>query len=153
MFKELFNAKRILYYVFICCVSFTSLVIIISVLNLSIDNSAKIQCIFIPEFFSVCFLISLFMFFTDKLIENCSKIISIITHITDITFWVFGLGGFVYDWFPLTPSGFGIAFGVLIGVYFVTCIIMYLFDKKWVDDVNKIIMKQRKVRQDGKKDN
>lgn len=153
MFKEMFSAKRILYYVFICCVSFTALVLILSVLNYGINHSSSVNYFYIIQYFSVCFLISLVMFFTDKLTENSSKLVNMITHITDITFCVFGLGGFVYGWFPLTALGFGIAFGILIGVYILTCVVMYLFDKKWVDDVNKIIMKQRKVRQDGKKDN
>ena len=54
MFKEMFSTKRILYYVFICCVSFTSLAVILSTLNFCIEISASIQYVYIIEWFSVC---------------------------------------------------------------------------------------------------
>lgn len=143
--------RNVLFYILICCVSYTICNILLSILNMAFNGFMEVAPYYLNlQEFSVCFLIAVLMFFTDRLTKNCSSLLGIIVSIADVTVSVFGLGIFVFHWFSINPLSLIIAFGVLLAVYFGTFPIIYLVDKKWTSDLNKILDQRKKEKTNGK---
>ena len=143
MLKKIFSFKRVIYYIIICCVSYTACSLILTAVNMYEDVSNALPLYVNLQYFAVCFLISMLMFFTDQLTENCTMPIAMLIQITDVSVVVFGLGGFVFGWFPLDAKWILPVFVILLLIYFATFAVIYFAEKKWTNDVN-IILKQRK---------
>ncbi len=151
MLKRLFSFKRIMYYIIICCVSYTACSLILTVFNMYEDDLNSLPLYVNLQYFAVCFLISLLMFFTDWLTEGCTTPLPMMIQITDVSIVVFGLGGFVFGWFPLDVKWILPVFVILLLVYFATYLVIYFTEKKWANDVNEILSKRKKEKKNENK--
>ena len=93
------------------------------------------------------------MFFTDQFTDGCTKPLAMLIQITDVSVVVFGLGGFVFGWFPLDAKWILPVFLILLSVYFATYIVLYFIEKKWINDVNIILKQRKKEKNDDEKNN
>ena len=83
------------------CVSFTAVVLVLNALHLA-GITDTMQGWILYELFLATTVISLLMFFTDKLpIEN--PVLQILLHLADVAVVVLGLGCGVFHWFPWEP--------------------------------------------------
>ncbi|MFQ9287601.1 MAG: hypothetical protein ACLR3X_05390, partial [Intestinibacter bartlettii] len=101
----------------ISCVSYTAVMIIISILNgMGISD---LNWIFNLELFVVTTLISLFMYIIDKLnIE--SQPVYMFLQIISVAISVLGIGGGIMKWFRWTLEYVSITTGIFVVVYLIT---------------------------------
>ncbi|MBR2177506.1 MAG: DUF3021 family protein [Clostridia bacterium] len=153
MLKKIFSFKRIMYYIIICCVSYTACSLILTTVNMFGDAFNSLPLYVNLQYFAVCLLISFLMFFTDQFTDGCTKPLAMLIQITDVSVVVFGLGGFVFGWFPLDAKWILPVFLILLSVYFATYIVLYFIEKKWINDVNIILKQRKKEKNDDEKNN
>lgn len=135
--------ERIKYYFSICCISFTILELILSTLNATISLMSSNLWINNIEMFAVCFCIAALMFFTDIFTKNFSKPLSIVIDLIDVSVPVFGLGGFIFHWFPIEWQSILMVFGVLTFVYLAVYGIMYINSVITSKSINQKIIKRK----------
>lgn len=135
--------KNFKYYLTICCTSFTVVTLILSVINISVDLMSSNTWMNNIELFIVCFFITMLMMFTDMLTKNSNIFLGILVHLVDVFVPVFGIGGFIFGWFPISWYWVGIVSGLLIVIYFSIYGIMLLQVKNTSDGINKKILERK----------
>lgn len=131
------------YYLTICCTSFTVVILILSVINICFDLMSSNMWINNIELFGVCFLITMLMLFTDMFTKNSNIFLVILVHLIDTFIPVFGIGGFLFSWFPISWYWIGIISSILIVIYFSVHGIMLLHIKSTSDGINKKILERK----------
>ena len=123
----------------ISCVSYTAVMIIISILNGM--GVTGLSWKFNLELFLVTTLISLFMYIIDKLnIE--SQPVYMILQILSVAISVLGIGGGVMKWFSWTLEYVSITTGVFVVVYFITYGVTFLINRITSEKINQKITEQ-----------
>ncbi|MBU5334869.1 DUF3021 family protein [Intestinibacter bartlettii] len=123
----------------ISCVSYTAVMIIISILNGM--GVTGLSWIFNLELFLVTTLISLFMYIIDKLnIE--SQPVYIILQILSVAISVLGIGGGVMKWFSWTLEYVSITIGIFVVVYLITYGVTFLINSITSEKINQKITEQ-----------
>ena len=120
----------------ISCVSYTAVMIIISILNGM--GVTGLSWIFNLELFLVTTLISLFMYIIDKLnIE--SQPVYMILQILSVAISVLGIGGGVMKWFSWTLEYVSITTGIFVVVYLITYGVTFLINSITTEKINQKI--------------
>ena len=123
----------------ISCVSYTAVMIIISILNGM--GVTGLSWKFNLELFLVTTLISLFMYIIDKLnIE--SKPVYMILQILSVAISVLGIGGGVMKWFSWTLEYVSITTGIFVVVYLITYGVTFLINSITSEKINQKITEQ-----------
>ena len=123
----------------ISCVSYTAVMIIISILNGM--GVTGLSWIFNLELFLVTTLISLFMYIIDKLnIE--SQPVYIILQILSIAISVLGIGGGIMKWFSWTLEYVSITTGIFVVLYLITYGVTLLINSITSEKINQKITEQ-----------
>ena len=123
----------------ISCVSYTAVMIIISILNGM--GVTGLSWKFNLELFLVTTLISLFMYIIDKLnIE--SQPVYIILQILSIAISVLGIGGGIMKWFRWTLEYVSITTGIFVVVYLITYGVTFLINSITSEKINQKITEQ-----------
>ncbi|MGN0536951.1 MAG: DUF3021 family protein [Acutalibacteraceae bacterium] len=135
--------QRIKHYLTIGCVSFTAVEIIVSVLNVCTDLMSSNIWAFNLEAFVVCLTIAVLMFFTDVLTYNLSQLLGILIQLTDVTVVVIGLGGFVFNWFPMKWNFLLLVLGIIFAVYIIVYGAMIFSTRVTSYQVNKKIIERK----------
>ena len=120
----------------ISCVSYTAVMIMISILNgMGISD---LNWIFNLELFVVTTLISLFMYIIDKLnIE--SQPVYMFLQIISVAISVLGIGGGIMKWFRWTLEYVSITTGVFVVVYFITYGVVFFINSITTEKINQKI--------------
>lgn len=146
---------RVKYYFSICCISFTILELVISVLHITGIFLGETTWMNNIEMFTVCFCIGILIFITDIFTKNTREgylnFFQILVHLFDVSLSVFGLGGLVFHWFSWEDI-LGV-FGILSFIYFVVYGIMILNQKISANMINKEIIRRKEENKNGRKDN
>ena len=118
----------------ISCVSYTAVMIIISILNgMGISD---LNWIFNLELFVVTTLISLFMYIIDKLnIE--SQPVYMFLQIISVAISVLGIGGGIMKWFSWTLEYVSITTGIFVVVYLITYGVTFLINSITSEKINQ----------------
>ena len=120
----------------ISCVSYTAVMIIISILNGM--GVTGLSWKFNLELFLVTTLISLFMYIIDKLnIE--SQPVYMILQILSVAISVLGIGGGVMKWFSWTLEYVSITTGIFVVVYLITYGVTFLINSITTEKINQKI--------------
>ena len=120
----------------ISCVSYTAVMIIISILN--VMGVTGLSWKFNLELFLVTTLISLFMYIIDKLnIE--SQPVYMILQILSVAISVLGIGGGVMKWFSWTLEYVSITTGIFVVVYLITYGVTFLINSITSEKINQKI--------------
>ncbi len=123
----------------ISCVSYTAVMIIISILNGM--GVTGLSWKFNLELFLVTTLISLFMYIIDKLnIE--SQPVYMILQILSVAISVLGIGGGVMKWFNWTLEYVSITTGIFVVVYLITYGVTFLINSITSEKINQKITEQ-----------
>ena len=123
----------------ISCVSYTAVMIIISILNGM--GVTGLSWKFNLELFLVTTLISLFMYIIDKLnIE--SQPVYMILQIWSVAISVLGIGGGVMKWFSWTLEYVSITTGIFVVVYLITYGVTFLINSITSEKINQKITEQ-----------
>ena len=123
----------------ISCVSYTAVMIIISILNGM--GVTGLSWKFNLELFLVTTLISLFMYIIDKLnIE--SQPVYMILQILSVAISVLGIGGGVMKWFSWTLEYVFITTGIFVVVYLITYGVTFLINSITSEKINQKITEQ-----------
>ena len=123
----------------ISCVSYTAVMIIISILNGM--GVTELSWVFNLELFLVTTLISLFMYIIDKLnIE--SQPVYMILQILSVAISVLGIGGGVMKWFSWTLEYVSITTGIFVVVYLITYGVTFLINSITSEKINQKIIEQ-----------
>lgn len=123
----------------ISCVSYTAVMIIISILNGM--GVTELSWVFNLELFLVTTLISLFMYIIEKLnIE--SQPVYIILQILSVAISVLGIGGGVMKWFSWTLEYVSITIGIFVVVYLITYGVTFLINSITSEKINQKITEQ-----------
>lgn len=135
--------KRIPQYIIMCCVSFTVCVMILSAIHTWYDLMATVAWVANFELFAVCLAITILMFFTDSFTENLPLPVVSLIQFADVILCVFGLGGLVFDWFPINFHWFVIVFAIDAVIYLLVFLVMYYVNSRLSNEINEKI-KERK---------
>ena len=120
----------------ISCVSYTAVMIIISILNGM--GVTGLSWKFNLELFLVTTLISLFMYIIDKLnIE--SQPVYMILQILSVAISVLGIGGGVMKWISWTLEYVSITTGIFVVVYLITYGVTFLINSITSEKINQKI--------------
>lgn len=123
----------------ISCVSYTAVMIIISILNGM--GVTELSWVFNLELFLVTTLISLFMYIIDRLnIE--SQPVYMILQILSVAISVLGIGGGVMKWFSWTLEYVSITTGIFVVVYLITYGVTFLINSITSEKINQKIIEQ-----------
>lgn len=123
----------------ISCVSYTAVMIIISILNGM--GVTGLSWIFNLELFLVTTLISLFIYIIDKLnIE--SQPVYMILQILSVAISVLGIGGGIMKWFSWTLEYVSITTGIFVVVYLITYGVTFLINSITSEKINQKITEQ-----------
>lgn len=123
----------------ISCVSYTAVMIIISILKGM--GVTGLSWKFNLELFLVTTLISLFMYIIDKLnIE--SQPVYMILQILSVAISVLGIGGGVMKWFSWTLEYVSITTGIFVVVYLITYGVTFLINSITSEKINQKITEQ-----------
>lgn len=123
----------------ISCVSYTAVMIIISILNGM--GVTELSWVFNLELFLVTTLISLFMYIIEKLnIE--SQPVYMILQILSVAISVLGIGGGVMKWFSWTLEYVSITTGIFVVVYLITYGVTFLINSITSEKINQKIIEQ-----------
>ena len=123
----------------ISCVSYTAVMIIISILNGM--GVTGLSWKFNLELFLVTILISLFMYIIDKLnIE--SQPVYMILQILSVAISVLGIGGGIMKWFSWTLEYVSITTGIFVVVYLITYGVTFLINSITSEKINQKITEQ-----------
>ena len=123
----------------ISCVSYTAVMIIISILNGM--GVTGLSWKFNLELFLVTTLISLFMYIIDKLnIE--SQPVYMILQILSVAISVLGIGGGVMKWFSWTLEYVSITTVIFVVVYLITYGVTFLINSITSEKINQKITEQ-----------
>ena len=123
----------------ISCVSYTAVMIIISILNGM--GVTGLSWKFNLELFLVTTLISLFMYIIDKLnIE--SQPVYMILQILSVAVSVLGIGGGIMKWFSWTLEYVSITTGIFVVVYLITYGVTFLINSITSEKINQKIIEQ-----------
>ena len=123
----------------ISCVSYTAVMIIISILNGM--GVTGLSWKFNLELFLVTTLISLFMYIIDKLnIE--SQPVYMILQILSVAISVLGIGGGFMKWFSWTLEYVSITTGIFVVVYLITYGVTFLINSITSEKINQKITYQ-----------
>lgn len=123
----------------ISCVSYTAVMIIISILNGM--GVTELSWVFNLELFLVTTLISLFMYIIDKLnIE--SQPVYMILQILSVAISVLGIGGGIMKWFSWTLEYVSITTGIFVVVYLITYGVTFLINSITSEKINQKIIEQ-----------
>ena len=129
-----------------CCVSFTVCVMLLSLIHSWYDLMATMAWIANFELFAVCFSISALMFITDMLTENFALPLASLIQFTDEMLCVFGLGGLVFGWFPMTIEWFWAVLAINAVIYICTFLMMYYVNSRISKDINQKIKERKRLR-------
>ncbi len=138
--------KRLPHYIIMCCVSFTVCVMLLSLIHSWYDLMATMAWIANFELFAVCFSISALMFITDMLTENFALPLVSLIQFTDEMLCVFGLGGLVFGWFPMTIEWFWAVLAINAVIYICTFLMMYYVNSRISKDINQKIKERKRLR-------
>ncbi len=138
--------KRLPHYIIMCCVSFTVCVMLLSLIHSWYDLMATMAWIANFELFAVCFSISALMFITDMLTENFALPLASLIQFTDEMLCVFGLGGLVFGWFPMTIEWFWAVLAINAVIYICTFLMMYYVNSRISKDINQKIKERKRLR-------
>ena len=120
----------------ISCVSYTAVMIIISILNGM--GVTELSWVFNLELFLVTTLISLFMYIIEKLnIE--SQPVYMILQILSVAISVLGIGGGIMKWFSWTLEYVSITTGIFVVVYLITYGVTFLINSITSEKINQKI--------------
>ena len=123
----------------ISCVSYTAVMIIISILNGM--GVTELSWVFNLELFLVTTLISLFMYIIDRLnIE--SQPVYMILQILSVAISVLGIGGGIMKWFSWTLEYVSITTGIFVVVYLITYGVTFLINSITSEKINQKIIEQ-----------
>lgn len=123
----------------ISCVSYTAVMIIISILNGM--GVTELSWVFNLELFLVTTLISLFMYIIEKLnIE--SQPVYMILQILSVAVSVLGIGGGIMKWFSWTLEYVSITTGIFVVVYLITYGVTFLINSITSEKINQKIIEQ-----------
>lgn len=123
----------------ISCVSYTAVMIIISILNGM--GVTGLSWKFNLELFLVTTLISLFMYIIDKL-NIGSQPVYMILQILSVAISVLGIGGGVMKWFSWTLEYVSITTGIFVVVYLITYGVTFLINRITSEKINQKITEQ-----------
>ena len=120
----------------ISCVSYTAVMIIISILNGM--GVTELSWVFNLELFLFTTLISLFMYIIEKLnIE--SQPVYMILQILSVAISVLGIGGGIMKWFSWTLEYVSITTGIFVVVYLITYGVTFLINSITTEKINQKI--------------
>ena len=123
----------------ISCVSYTAVMIIISILNGM--GVTELSWVFNLELFLVTTLISLFMYIIEKLnIE--SQPVYMILQILSVAVSVLGIGGGIMKWFSWTLEYVSITTDIFVVVYLITYGVTFLINSITSEKINQKIIEQ-----------
>ena len=123
----------------ISCVSYTAVMIIISILNGM--GVTELSWVYNLELFLVTTLISLFMYIIEKLnIE--SQPVYMILQILSVPISVLGIGGGIMKWFSWTLEYASITTGIFVVVYLITYGVTFLINSITTENINQNIIEQ-----------
>lgn len=144
----MFSSKRIMTYFITSCVSYTACSLILTLLSIIFEDFSP-SIYHNLEYFVVCLSISVLMFFTDMFTDSCTAPIAVLIQITDVIVCVLGIGGLIFHWFPFKPFWLLIVLGIILLIYFITFAVMYYVNRKWVNNVNKILTERKSEKNNG----
>lgn len=127
--------------IIIDCISYTAVMLIISILNGM--GITELSWIFNLQLFTVTTLISVFMYFIDKLnIE--SQLVYMLLQILSIAVSVLGVGGGLMKWFTWEFKYIVITSGIFVIVYLITYGALFLINSITSEQINKKIAENDK---------
>ena len=140
--------KRIKDFLVLNCVVFTIMSMVLNMLYIITDvvkTSEQLGYVTITmQYLSVTTVVCFLLFLFDKIVSK-KEMYSHITALLIVIATVFGLGGFVYQWFPIfswwTLATLGIIFVVYFSVHFI------LFTKN-IDATNEINKKLEEMQEE-----
>ncbi|WP_455543116.1 DUF3021 family protein [Intestinibacter sp.] len=121
------------------CVSYTAVMIIISLLN-SISISG-LSWVFNLQLFVVTTIISLLIYFIEKLNID-SQPIYMLLQILSVAVSVLGVGGGIMKWFAWSFKSVSITTAVFVITYLITYSIIFLLNSITSEKINKKISEQ-----------
>ena len=123
------------------CVSYTAVMLILSILNSM--GVTDLSWVFNIQLFVITSLISIFMYFIDKLkIE--SQPVYMLLQMLSIAVSVLGVGGGIMKWFSWEFKYIAITSGIFVTVYLITYAITFLINSITSDIINKKIAENEK---------
>lgn len=128
--------EKFSHYLTILVHSFTWQTLIMSLLNW---DSYLINAQKILQFFIVSLAITVLMAITDTFTMKRSLPVIILTDLLDVSVAVFGLGGYVFDWFDFELIKIIPIVLIIVVIYFIIFGFMMLQMKKDSDHINKRI--------------
>ncbi len=147
--------RRLRTYGVSCCVSYTFVSMIFSVLSMSnhviSDNPWQTHL----ELFAVCAAIALLMFFSDTLLhqeDDTMTVTGFFVGLCDVAIPVIGLGGFLFQWFNPLSTQIILPIIILLCVYLAIFVLFYLNAKHTEKELNRKI-NERKERLQHDKEN
>ncbi|MGM9533086.1 hypothetical protein [Intestinibacter sp.] len=127
--------------IIIDCISYTAVMLIISILNGM--GITELNWMFNLQLFTVTTLISVFMYFIDKLnIE--SQPVYMLLQMLSIAVSVLGVGGGIMKWFTWEFKYVAITSGIFITVYLITYVALFLINSITSEQINKKIAENDK---------
>lgn len=127
--------------IIIDCVSYTAVMLIISLLNCM--GVTKLSWMFNIQLFVVTSLISVCMYFIDKL-KIDSQPVYMLLQMLSIAVSVLGVGGGIMKWFTWELEYIAITSGIFITVYLITYATTFLINSITSEQINKKISENEK---------
>ncbi len=139
-----------------CCISYTLVSLILSLLNtynnLMADDAWKHNL----ELFTVCFVIALLMFLMRIIMKQDEvprvSLGIVAADLLIVAAPVLGLGGFVFHWFDVFSPQVLFPIGILLIVYALTATIFYFSTKKTEKELNRKINERKERLNHGQQD-
>ena len=123
------------------CVSYTAVMLILSILNSM--GVTDLSWVFNIQLFVITSLISIFMYFIDKLkIE--SQPVYMLLQMISIAVSVLGVGGGIMKWFSWEFKYIAMTSGIFVTVYLISYAVTFLINSITSDKINKKIAENEK---------
>ncbi len=154
--------KKLRNYGISCCVSYTFVSIILSLLNVRqhLMSGTDVHDVWLNniQIFVVCLAIAVCMFITDCLFkiddgEENYSLISFTLGLVDVVIPVMGLGGFVFRWFNVFSYQILYPTGILLFVYLAVFGLFCLNAKHTEKELNRKINERKERKNHDKQDN
>ncbi len=124
--------------VFIDCISFTVVTVLLSTLWFIADRTAFLESRHLLELFCCTTLISILMYFTSK-IPLESQLFATSLLLLDVAVVILGIGGGIFQWFPWEGKSVLQIIVILVTVFFVTHLIMVWQSRDTAKKINQKI--------------
>lgn len=129
--------KRFLEFVYIDCVSFTVLMVILSLLNMDV----MVNCITVLQCFTCTTAVAALMYLTDKLPVE-SFLLNLLVSWADVAVVVFAFG-WLFHWFTFRLKEILPVLGILTAVFVVTAVLSILHNIEYAKEINEKLKRRK----------